>query len=276
MKIEEMFGSDAEDTDTEVEDTEAEPTEDLEAAEEDLSDPEDDALVEVTVDGRRLKLPPEDAAAIRDFQKKVRDRDGARGGELAQLREKLASLEGQISAVGRTTVSEPEIAPPDPKLALSDFPRYHEQYTAYWESRLAKERAELTSRYEQDVQQRTQQERQAAENRAWADAFYAENPEFDKPQVKRLVSVVFQENERLINSLSDPREQRERLAELASAALEDIVTTGTTKNAGTRPPKIAGARASAKPKTEPAEEKLTTLAARTKALRQKLRDGRAA
>jgi hypothetical protein len=268
MTIEEMFAN----KDAETEEVEAEETE----IEEELpeTDPEADALVEVSVRGRKIQVSPEDAAAIREFQKEVRDRDGARGGELAQLREQLARLEGQMSAVGRST--EPEIRPPDPKLALSDFAAWQTQQIAYTESLVAKKEAELLARYESDMQERTARERSAASNQAWADAFYAEHDEFDKPTTRKLVSVVYQEHERDILSLTDPREQRERLAELAGVALEDIVSTGASRNTGARPPKVAGARRSAKAVETETEEKPISLAARAKQLRQKLRDGRAA
>src|SRR6185295_17880692 len=60
-----------------------------------------DGLVEVRIKGKTVKMHKEAADAYSEFVRETRERDGRLGGEIAQLRERSARLEGMIENVNR-------------------------------------------------------------------------------------------------------------------------------------------------------------------------------
>ena len=122
---------------------------------------EDDSpkLVEVSIRGRKVLMSEEAANAHRDYMREVRERDGRLGGEIAQLRERSAKLEGALDTIakGQGRTREDDLRPPPAKLAIEDFEEYHRQMVTYNEALMARGQAELVERYEQETQARETQ-----------------------------------------------------------------------------------------------------------------------
>lgn len=199
-------------------------------------------LVEVSVKGRKIKMSPEDAAAIEEFRREVRERDGRLGGENAQMRERLARLEGQVDAVSRAprTVA-PAIQPPDPKLVESDFAAYHQQLLAYQAAKMAEMQTELENRYNADRQQVQTQTEEERRSTAWANRFYADYDHLGKtPRVKKIVAEVYEDHKAEIDSLGSVKEQHERLAELADSELLSLKSVSRDANLKNKPPRLEG------------------------------------
>jgi hypothetical protein len=201
-----------------------------------------DALVEVSLKGRKLRLPREDAAAIEDFRREVRDRDGRLGGENAQLRERLARLEGAL--LTRQPEQAPpaveEIAPPAPELAVTNLAEWQRQMLRYTAKMVERSQSELAETYAKDQRARAEAAEEAARNQAWAHAFYTRHPQFKTPALMEVVGEVYSKHASDLETLSDPDAQFERLASLAGERVLAIRQAGKNLNPS-RPPKLEGA-----------------------------------
>lgn len=251
---------------------------DWEAAEEFLSgqedgvDPEDDdsdddgddpdtgdeeaqpELVEVRLRGHTLMLPPEQAAAIEEYRRENRERDGRLGGQISQYQERLARLEAIQAERDRLAMQATEDAPrrPDPELALRDFPKWEQQWAEYQQYEQAKLIHSLETRY---VQEREAEKRALAiaqRNEAWANSFYTSNPHLNKPVLKPVVAAVFRENQQELESYGDDYGAAfHRLAQLTDARVKEIMSLG--KPNPNRAPSLeaSGSRAPKKPASKP-------------------------
>jgi len=223
-----------------------------------------DDIIEVSIKGKKVKMTREAAEAHAAFVRDTRERDGRLGGELAQLRERSARLEGIVESVRaeRRTDEQPTIKPPPADLAESDFAEYHRQMLAYHEAKIEEQRATLETRYETDQrEQRTTSEKETAE-KLWAERFYRVHPHLNKPRLRKIVFDVYRENVKEINGYTDEGEQHERLAELADEAVVSITQDGKDITAPTinRPPRLEGGGTPApagKGKPEPKFEPVT-------------------
>lgn len=126
---------------------------------------------EVTLDGRTYKAPKDIADA---FTREINRRDGTRGAELQTLRERLANLEGRLTAKPAEAEGADQGPPiPDPELQIED-PKKH-QDMAFARMRWEQEQlVESKARQFEEGQAAKDQESQrvAAWNRH-VDSFYA-------------------------------------------------------------------------------------------------------
>lgn len=210
--------------------------------------------VEVRIKGRTVLMTPEDAAAYQEFVRETRERDGRLGGELAQLRERLARNEGALSTLqsaGTPTAAE-ELAPPSDKLALEDWAEYHRQMTA-WQARLVQRQAsELEARYAAAEAERTQTTAQAEQDTRWVTDFYTEYNHLDRPELKSIVRDAYVARQTEIDALP----QSEAHALLAELAQERILQVNRAlQNKTDRPPRTEGAGRQSTARKKDTEEK---------------------
>lgn len=216
-------------------------------------------LVEVSIRGRKVLMTEEAAQAHRDYMREVRERDGRLGGEIAQLRERSAKLEGAIEAVSKTRAPGDEMpkAPPA-KLAVEDFEAYHAQMLAYNEAVMARRDATLVERYTQETQARDTQTAEQRKAASWAQKFYGKNPDLNNPRLRGIVSDVYAEHKQEIEALSHD-DGHDLLAELVESELVTLRQTGKTKETTQRPPRLEGAaRATGRKAAEPRHVPVTT------------------
>lgn len=214
---------------------------------------EDEAkLIEVSIRGRKVLMTEEAAQAHRDYMREVRERDGRLGGEIAQLRERSAKLEGALETIGKTRgQSDDRLTPPPAKLAVEDFEEYHRQMLAYNREEMTRQQADLVARYEQDISARTTQTAEQRSATVWATKFYEKNPELNHPRLRNIVHEVYQEHRNEIDTLG-AADGHDLLAELAFSEVASLRNVGKTNNTDTkRPPRLEGAaRSGARRATE--------------------------
>lgn len=206
-------------------------------------------LVPVRIKGRQVMMSKEAADAHAEFVRETRERDGRLGGEIANLRERSARLEGMIETVRAPQRAADDIEPPPAKLAIENYEEYHRQMLAYNAAMMMRQQVEIEQKYNSDQGQRQAAAREEARKKAWADGFYAENPHLNKPRVRDLVVAVYRDNHKEIDSLineGDVTGANERLAELADEALLDIKKgegrpASQQANTSNRPPHLEGA-----------------------------------
>lgn len=211
--------------------------------------PSEDGTVDVRIKGKTVKMSKEAADAYTEFVRETRERDGRLGGEIAQLRERSARLEGMIETVNRSgkpeSADDSDIKPPPAALAIENFGEWQRQFLAYHGAMMLRQQAELEGKYTSDVQQRSQQAAADAAQRAWADRFYAQNPHLNKPHLRDIVTSVYQRNAKELNDLNATNiaDAHDRLAELADAEIVAIKSDGKKiESANTnRPPRLEGA-----------------------------------
>lgn len=206
------------------------------------STPQEPQLVEVSIKGRKIKMAAEDAAAIEEFRREGRERDGRLGGENAAMRERLARLEGQIEAATRAGTrgsTPPAITPPDPKLVETDFAEWDRQNRAYHAAKMAELAAELEAKYIADRNQSATQTEEERRNVAWANKFYASFEHLGAtPRVKQIVAEVYNDHKAEIDAMGSVAEQHERLAELADEELLSL--RKISKTPSRKPPRLEG------------------------------------
>jgi hypothetical protein len=232
---------------------------------------DDDGQVEVTIKGRKLQTTPEVAAAIKDWRREIRARDGRLGGENAQLRERLARLEGAVEAqqTAPTTHQMPELKPPPPELLVENPAEWQRQLTTYMAGVQSLDRQELVERYETDREQERESARLQAEGVQWAQGFYAEYPEFNKPGVRAIVSNLYTSNEDAILASGNAEDQYDALAEMTKDTLEESfgARDRSRKSTKNQPPNLEGASSPGRKPTkeEPAAPVSLTAATRRRA-----------
>jgi hypothetical protein len=209
--------------------------------------PSEDGMVPVRIRGREVRMPKEAADAYREQMREVRERDGRRGGEIAQLREQTARLEGMVTTVrdAGKSASADDLKPPPAKLAIENFEEWQRQFLAYHGQMMLRQQADLEGKYTTDQLAQRQQAAKDAEQRAWAQKFYAENPHLNKPHLHDIVTSVYRRNAQEIDALTkvSVEDAHERLAELADEAVVAIKSDGKRIEGETRnrPPRLEGA-----------------------------------
>lgn len=237
-------------------------------------------IVEVSIRGRKVKMTREAATAFEEFRRETRERDGRLGGEIANLRERSARLEGMIETVRPAkTGADDTLKPPPPELAISDFAEWQRQMTAYNAGMMQMQRIEIEERYAADQSRRQGETAEQQRQRAWADRFYASNPDLNKPHLRGIVRDVYSEFGADINAYGDDVEgAHKRLAELANQRIVEIKQDGKVVEAETRnrPPHLEGAGAPTAKGAKPEPKHVPTTAAGWVAKhRAKLRGGSA-
>lgn len=197
--------------------------------------------------GRTLKVSPEDYDVLDDLLRQARGENGRLGGENAQLRERLARLEGMLET---TIVTPPkkEEGPrqPPPELALDDFPAWQQQHEAWLEWKLEQKAQAARADYENRAAEERKQAEKAQEAAHNAGLFYQENTHLDHDAFKRTVAEVWVDHAKELGQLRT-KEERDRLAQLADARIAAIRSAGG-RSAKPRPPQLEGS-AVAPPKT---------------------------
>jgi hypothetical protein len=188
--------------------------------------PADSGDVEVRLDGKAVRTSKEVADA---FTREINRRDGTRGAELQQLRERLAHLEGARSAT--TTASgptkEPEPQVPDPELQIENPAEYQKQLVAYITHQQEKRTEALATQYEQD---QAAKEQESARRSAWSnhvDTFYNRPENAVLRENKDIVDLVMAQHREDLAPLSVEdgfkelgRLAKERLSKLTGSAPE--------------------------------------------------------
>jgi hypothetical protein len=255
----------------------AEPTEDSGADDGATTPAQSDEQKEFRYKGRVFRVSAEEHDALSDLLNKARGADGRLGSELARLRENQARLEGELSALRTNSPAESadDLSPPDPALAQSNFPEWQARWTAYSEATRARDKAELEQKFERERAQETAQTREASRMKAWADRFYEDHDDFDKPHLKSVVRDVYVDHSAEINSLPTIEEQHERLAELSAerlAAIRQAPSATTTK----RGPRLEGAGTNVRQVAKPDTAELPSTADWVRQKRAKMRGEKSA
>lgn len=197
--------------------------------------------VTFSIKGKKIEVSPEEAAALEELRKQARGENGRLGSELAATKERLARLEGVLSArqIEKETKDDDDLSPPDPRLAQTDFAAWQKANDLYHAAQMDKLARKLEMKYAQDQQAREQQQTQAQRDKEWADQFYSTYEHLDDQAFKPIVSQVYVENKAEIDALrGDTKAQHERLAELADARLVQIRQAGKQIANTNRPPRL--------------------------------------
>lgn len=235
--LDSLFSGEGSSSDETAGSTEAAP-----APDSDTESPKTDTepqVKEFRYKGRTLKVSPEEYEVLDDLLRQARGENGRLGGENAQLRERLARLEGMLET---TIVSPPkkEEGPrqPPPELALDDFPAWQKQHDEWLEWKLEQKAQAARADYESRVAEERQQTEKAQAAAHNANLFYKENTHLDHDAFKRTVAEVWVDHASELGQLSTKAE-RDRLAELADARLTAIRSAGG-RSAKPRPPQLEG------------------------------------
>jgi len=199
-------------------------------------------FVEFKHRGKVLKVDRDTAATLEELRRDARGANGRLGSELARTRERLARLEGEITAGRRTPETEPAIPPlPDPLLATRDITAWQRQYDAHHSAKMDHMRADLEGRYNADRQAEAERARTGQREQEWANRFYSEYDHLDDPDLKPIVAQVYTEHKAEIDAFGDDLSAaHEHLAELADARLVRLKKAGRgdTTNNDRRPPRV--------------------------------------
>ena len=216
-----------------------------------------DGLVDVRIKGRTVRMTPDDAAAYDQLLSEVRERDGRLGGELSQLRERLARQEGMLTGLQKPTEVEMP-APPPAKLAMEDWEEYHRQWVSYNARMMTLQREDLEGRYNEAEERRTRVATESDRNVAWAQRFYNDYSHLDAPELKGIVRDVYTEYRSEVDGLGTVQDQHARLAELAEQRILAIKRAGKPGSTE-RPPQVEGAGRPRSPgRTKPVADKPMT------------------
>jgi hypothetical protein len=199
-----------------------------------------DDLVEVSVKGRKVRMTKEAADVLEEFRREVRERDGRLGGENAQLRERLARLEGMLETVARPKETGPALpSPPSPELARLDFDEYHRQLLQYQAAMMIHQQQEIENSLVSRYQAEREKEMKDRAATMWVERFYAKYPHLAKTHLRPIVQSVYYENAKEINNEADVERAHARLAELAEERLLAIKNEGKEIDQK-KPPRLEG------------------------------------
>ena len=236
---------------------EGEDTEQGEEEEPEQQEEQGDGLVDVRIKGRTVRMTPDDAAAYDQLLSEVRERDGRLGGELSQLRERLARQEGMLTGLQKPeTVEMP--TPPPASLAMENWEEWHRQWVTYNARMMQLQREELHGEYQAAEAQRTRMDAESRQNVAWAQRFYNDYPHLDDPELKDTIQAVYVRNKPTIDGLGTVEDQYAKLAELAEQRILAIKRAGKPGSTE-RPPQVEGAGRPRSPgRTKPVADKPMT------------------
>lgn len=206
----------------------------------------DDGAREFRHRGKTIRVDVATHGILEDLRRDARGANGRLGSELAKTRERLALLEGRLSAAPEPT--DPGLQPPDPLLATRDIAAWQRQYDAYQTAKLERHQRDLEAKYERDVEFRRQKDEQDRQARVWAERFYESYDHLDDPTIKPIVGQVWVEHKSEIDSFGDDVEgAHERLAELAEERIASVRKRGKTAPSTTNPRRPPNVETSAGP-----------------------------
>lgn len=195
--------------------------------------------------GKTVQVDAGTYEILEDLRRDARGANGRLGSEIAKYRERLARLEGVVTAREPETHEEPDIAPPDPMLATRDIVAWQRQYDAYHAARMERLQANLEKKYLGAMTQVNERVQRNVREKEWADGFYASYDHLDHPDIKPIVAQEYTAHQAEIDSLregGDSEAAYERLAELADQRLVRLRTIGkeenTNGNSNRRPPRL--------------------------------------
>lgn len=188
--------------------------------------------------GRTLTAKDADeAAAIEELIRQSRGANGRLGQENAELRERLARVEGRLSAAPEHKEPEVELTPPSMQLARENPEAWYAEHLRYEAAMLQKQRLDIESSVRAEMAARDIADRQEQSHKAWGAAFYAGNKHLDTPSRRALVLSAYQSNAEEINSFgNDVAGAHARLAELAESAIAEVGVLDSKTT--TRPPQL--------------------------------------
>ena len=206
--------------------------------------------------GKTVKVDADTYSLLEDLKREARGANGRLGSELARTRERLATLEGRLSAGQQTrTEAEPELQPPDPLLATRDIAAWQRQYDAYHTAKMERHQQRLEQAYLGKVHEAEARMTEQRKNNEYAERFYSSYSHLDSPDLKPVVAQVYEQHKAELESL-DLDEQHERLAELSEERLARLAQVGKgtpNPNSNGRPPRIESA-AGASPRVKQTEK----------------------
>jgi hypothetical protein len=197
-------------------------------------------LVEVKLDGRTVKAPKDIADA---FTREINRRDGTRGAELQQLRERLAYLEGRAATptAGEPEKTEPEPVPPDPELMIENPAEYQKQVLAFVEASQERRAAALARQYEEAEASKARETERVRTWNSHVERFYSDPENAVLRENRDIVDLVLEQNREALAPLS-VEEGFKELGRLAKAKLAKL--TGTAPEVRARktptPPVLEG------------------------------------
>jgi BMFP domain-containing protein YqiC len=167
---------------------------------------------DVTLDGRTFKAPKDIADA---FTREINRRDGTRGAELQQLRERLARLEGQLAARPKDDEGADQGPPiPDPDLQIED-PKKHQEMIltrVRWEQQQLVEAK--AAGFEKDLAAQNQEKERVSNWNTHVEKFYAKDENKVLRENRDIVDMVLAKHREELAPLS-VEEGFQRLGELA-------------------------------------------------------------
>jgi hypothetical protein len=186
--------------------------------------------------GKTLRVDADTYEVLAGLNREARGANGKLGAELAQTRERLARLEGATARQVEDRKPEDDIKPPDPLLATKDIAAWQAQYDAYHTAKMAQQAARLEEKYMGAVREVNDRVQTAQRDAKWAEGFYSSYDHLDHPDIKPIVSQVYQENfDEIKNLEGDLEGQYDRLAELADARILRLRRVGTETDNDTEP-----------------------------------------
>lgn len=196
--------------------------------------------VEVRLDGRTFKAPKDIAEA---FTREINRRDGTRGAELQELRQRLANVEARSTTAPTKPESDAPTAPPvpDPELQIENPAEYQKQLLAHVRYEQEQKALALAKQYDEAE---AAKDRENARRAAWekhVSAFYSKPENAVLRDNQDIVDLVMEQNKEVLAPLSVEdgfkelsRLAKERLARVTGQAPE--VKARTTP----RPPVLEG------------------------------------
>jgi hypothetical protein len=183
------------------------------------------AEVEIKLDGKTLKAPRDIAEA---FTREINRRDGTRGAELQQLRERLARVEGATAATA-TPIEKKEEAQagpplPNPELQIENPAEYQKQMLEHIEHKQKVQLEAVARQYEEAEAIKARESERKAAWEQHCDAFYSKPENKVLRENRDIVDLVLAQNKDVLAPLS----VEDGFAELARLAKERLArVTGT-------------------------------------------------
>lgn len=207
--------------------------------------------------GRTLTANTADeAAAIEGLIRESRGANGRLGQENAELRERLARVEGRLSAPDKKE-AEPELKPPSMQLARENPEAWYAEHLRYEAVRLQQLKLDIENNVRAELSAREIADRQEQGYKSWGESFYARNKHLDTPARRALVQDAYRRNADEINAFgNDVAGAHERLAEIAESAIAEVGVLDSKPT--TRPPQLeSSTRRVVRPNVEPKREVVT-------------------
>lgn len=198
----------------------------------------------------------DEAAAIDALIRESRGANGRLGQENADLKERLARVEGRLEAAPVRDEST-DLAPPPIQLARDDPEAWYAAHLRSEAARLEKTKLEIENGVREQLTARDSADRQERASKSWGDAFYATNKHLDTPARRTLVQDAYRRHADEITAYgNDVSGAHQYLADIAEAAIAEVGVLSSKST--TRPPHLeSSTRRVTRPQTETQREVVT-------------------